>query len=267
MNLFNQYALYYDSYYGFKDYAAECDFVIGLARRYGDAGTRRILDIGCGTGGHAFPLAQMGFDVVGFDLSPVMINQAHRRIESMRSQQDSPSCALPSIVHGDARTYRDGTRYDLCISMFAVMGYLTSNEDFLAGLRTARAHLSEGNLFIFDVWYGPTVLSQRPENRLQEFERGPSRILRVVTPELDPFRQITRVHYRIIEIQGDTVKAQLEETHEMRFFFAQELRLFLELAGFQVVTICPFMGPVEQPKAEDWNICVVARATAGVPAA
>jgi SAM-dependent methyltransferase len=262
MSIFDRYALFYDSYYGFKDYKAECDYVIGLARRFFPGEIRRILDLGCGTGGHAFPLAQMGFDVVGVDLSHAMIDQARSKIMTLRAQGEKPA-ALPDIRQGDVRAYRDGTLYDLCLSMFAVMGYLTSNEDFHAGLRTARAHLPEGGLFIFDVWYGPAVLSQRPEPRLQEFEKGPSKILRVVTPELDPYRQVTRVRYRIIEIEDDTVKAQVEETHEMRFFFAQELKLFLEAAGFEFVAAFPFMGPEREPGLDDWNICVVAKAVGG----
>jgi SAM-dependent methyltransferase len=262
MIIFAKYALFYDSYYGFKDYGAECEYVIGLAHRFCPGEIRRILELGCGTGGHAFPLAHMGFDVVGVDLSHAMIDQARNKATALRARGENPA-TLPDIRHGDARTYRDGTLYDLCLSMFAVMGYLTSNQDFLSGLHTARAHLRPGGLFIFDVWYGPAVLSQRPEPRLQESEKGSSKILRVVTPELDPYRQVTRVRYRIIEIEGDVVKAQAEETHEMRFFFAQELGLFLEAAGFEFVTALPFMGPEREPGLDDWNVCVVARSTGG----
>jgi SAM-dependent methyltransferase len=263
MSIFDQYALYYDSYYGFKDYKAECDYVIGLARRFCPGEIRRILDLGCGTGGHAFPLAQMGFDVVGVDFSQAMICQARDKMGALRARGEGQPFSPPDIRQGDVRTYRDGTLYDLCVSMFAVMGYLTSNHDFLSGLQTARAHLRPGGLFVFDVWYGPAVLSQKPETRLQEFEKGPSKILRVVTPELDPYRQVTRVRYRIIEIEDDTVKAQVEETHDMRFFFAQELKLFLEAVGFEFVGAFPFMGPEKEPGLDDWNICIVARAAGG----
>jgi 2-polyprenyl-3-methyl-5-hydroxy-6-metoxy-1,4-benzoquinol methylase/predicted enzyme related to lactoylglutathione lyase len=42
---------------------------------------RRLLDIGCGAGCNAVPLAQMGWDVLGLDLSEPMLNAATQRAE------------------------------------------------------------------------------------------------------------------------------------------------------------------------------------------
>ncbi|OFW03253.1 MAG: hypothetical protein A3H96_19320 [Acidobacteria bacterium RIFCSPLOWO2_02_FULL_67_36] len=42
------------------------------------AGTVRVLDVGCGLGGLAFAIASDGREVVGIDLSPVMIERARR---------------------------------------------------------------------------------------------------------------------------------------------------------------------------------------------
>jgi SAM-dependent methyltransferase len=39
----------------------------------------RVLDVGCGTGRHAVPIAAMGAEVVGVDLSPAMLEQAAAR--------------------------------------------------------------------------------------------------------------------------------------------------------------------------------------------
>ncbi len=43
----------------------------------------KILDIGCGTGRIALPLASMGFNVVGIDISPSYIEIAKRRAEEL----------------------------------------------------------------------------------------------------------------------------------------------------------------------------------------
>ena len=40
---------------------------------------RRLLDAGCGYGRIAIPLAQRGFDIVGVDISPSMLGEAHYR--------------------------------------------------------------------------------------------------------------------------------------------------------------------------------------------
>ncbi len=41
----------------------------------------RALDIGCGTGRNAIPLAKLGFDVVGIDIAPTAIEMAERNAE------------------------------------------------------------------------------------------------------------------------------------------------------------------------------------------
>jgi SAM-dependent methyltransferase len=260
VKVFNKYSSFYDTVYKDKDYEKEASYVLDLARLYGKTDVRRILDMGCGTASHAVPLARRGFDVVGFDISDAMVDRAREKIATAEEMAGTQHFSEPVIRTGDIRTYRDGTVYDLCISMFAVMGYLTTNEDFVAGLRTARSHLTLGGLFIFDAWFGPAVLTQRPERRSQEFQKGDATIIRLVTPELDFCRQVTRVHYRILEIQGDTVLTDMEEIHEMRYFFTQELKLALAVAGFELVAVRPFLENDRELTMDDWNVCVVAQA-------
>src|SRR5207248_11417549 len=65
-----QYAEAYDTLYRDKDYSAECDAIEHVFRLYGIGPVRRVLDLGCGTGGHAVPLAERGYEVVGVDRSP-----------------------------------------------------------------------------------------------------------------------------------------------------------------------------------------------------
>ncbi len=258
VNIFDKYANFYDAYYVFKDYKKEVEFVLSLAKKYGvKKNIKTILDIGCGTGGHLIPLAKAGLKVSGFDFSETMVKKA---IEKIKKESHGTMLHTPVVTVGDARSYHDGKKYNLVISMFAVMGYLTSNEDFLAGLKTARAHLNRNRLFIFDVWFGPTVLVEKPETRIQEFEKNSIRTIRMVTPKLEPLRQVVSVHYNILQIDGEKVVAEVDEIHEMRFFFIQELKFFLENAGFDMVKVCPFMDASREPAVRDWNISVVAKA-------
>ena len=160
MKVFDKYADFYDSLYKDKDYDNEVNFILDLAKQ-NSTPPRTVLDIGCGTGGHLIPFAKKGLKVTGFDLSEAMINQARKKIKN--------SNIKAKVKVDDARTYRDGKKYELVVAMFAVIGYLISNENFLAGLKTAMIHLSENGFFIFDVWFGPAVLHQMPETRIQEF--------------------------------------------------------------------------------------------------
>ncbi len=51
-----QYANAYDSLYQDKDYEKECDFIEAIFEK-NKRNPRTILDLGCGTGGHAIVLA------------------------------------------------------------------------------------------------------------------------------------------------------------------------------------------------------------------
>src|SRR4029077_11778373 len=74
------YSLAYDALYRDKDYVSECDFVEAAIRRHGSGGDhRKVLDLGCGTGGHSIELARRGYTVRGVDLSPHMLSVARAK--------------------------------------------------------------------------------------------------------------------------------------------------------------------------------------------
>lgn len=253
MKLFEKYADFYDSYYRNKDYNAEVNFVLDLANQNSTPPHRTILDMGCGTGGHLIPFAKKGLKVTGFDLSEAMIYKAKEKI--------TKADIKAKVQVDDARTYRDGKKYNLVVSMFAVMGYLTSNEDFLAGLKTAMIHLNGDGIFIFDVWFGPAVLHQMPETRIQKFEKDGLQTLRLVRPELDVIKQIVTINYEILEFKDERTVEVVNESHKMRYFFIQELKFLLENAGLKLIKVCPFMDSSRQPTIDDWNISIVAKKT------
>lgn len=254
MTIFREYASFYDLYYEKKDYEKEVDFVLALAKRYGVGNPGSVLDIGCGTGNHVIPFSRRGHDVRGIDLSENMIAIARGKIAA------AGVGARAQVEIGNATTYRGNRKYDLVTSMFAVMGYLGSNEDFMAGLRTARAHLDPGGVFIFDAWFGPAVLHAQPETRIQEFAKDGKKILRLVRPQLDVVHQWVSVDYRILVFEKGACSGEIRETHRMRYFFAQELKFFLEAAGFELLEICPFLEAGAAVSLETWNIAVAARA-------
>jgi SAM-dependent methyltransferase len=251
MITYEKYADFYDSYYSHKDYNKEVNFVLELFKKHSNKTPKNILDLGCGTGGHLVPLAKRGFNVTGFDLSKNMINQANEKINKENVKAE--------LKIDDIRTYRDGMKYDLVLSMFAVMGYLTSNDDLLAGLKTAKIHLKNNGYFIFDVWFGPAVLNNMPETRIQEFEKDGLCTIRIVRPELDVVQQIVKVNYDILQIENNKIVEFVKESHKMRYFFIQELELFFNLAGLEFAGICPFMSPNEIPNIDDWNITVITK--------
>ncbi len=243
----------YAHLYADKDYEAECDVVERMLRRYRAGRTTSLLDLGCGIGGHALPLASRGYRVTGSDVAPDMLSEARRRAEESGVQVE--------LVEGDLRRLELGRRFDAVLMLFAVLGYQTDNDDVLAALRTARCHLDDGGLLLFDVWYGPAVLTQRPETRTKRVSAdGGASLVRTSSSELDVRRSVSTVTFHVERVErGRTVEA-FDEVHAMRYFFATELELMLDLAGLALVHLSAFPDIDRVADESTWQVLAVARA-------
>ena len=66
MEIFQDYAYYYNSFYKDKDYKKEARTVETLMNR--DRDVSSVLNLGCGTGRHDIELAKMGYAMTGIDV-------------------------------------------------------------------------------------------------------------------------------------------------------------------------------------------------------
>ena len=244
------YAAAYDALYEDKDYDAECDLLERVFEHYAQRDVRRVLDLGCGTGGHALRLAQRGYDVVGVDRSADMLRRA-----SVNGERQA------RFVQGDVTSVDLGERFDAALMMFAVLGYQVDNAAAQAALSTARRHLDAGGLLFCDVWYGPAVLAQRPSERVRVIEAADGgQVIRVASSELDTLHDMCTVRYRLWHIANGAVRGDIQEQHPMRYFFAPELELLLAQANFELVHLGAFPQLDEAPSESTWNVALVARA-------
>ena len=255
MTVFAQaYSSQYDHLYATKDYRSECDLVEAAVKRYATKPPRTLLDIGCGTGSHSIELAQRGYQVTGVDLSQSMLDEAARKSSAI------PIERWPVWQKGDARDFDTGRTFELGIMMFAVIGYLTTNDDVLKGLHNIRRQLEPGSLFVCDFWYGPTVLSVRPTDRVRVIETATGRVIRSASTTLDIVQHTAAVSFKLWTLQGDRLVGETNETHHLRYFFPQEFSLLLECAGFKLQAMSAFPS-IDQPLGDGtWNALVVARA-------
>jgi SAM-dependent methyltransferase len=243
-----EYAAAYDLLYQDKDYLAEVELIERVFGLYGQRAVRRVLDLGCGTGGHAVPLAERGYQVVGVDRSPEMLRRAAERGSSARFHL------------GEIAGLNLGETFDAVLLMFAVLGYQVGNADVQAALATARRHLAPTGLVFADAWYGPAVLAQRPSERVKVVDTPGGQVIRVATSELDSRHNLCMVRYHLWRIQDGCVSAETREQHPVRYFFAPELELFLATAGFELVRLGAFPAFEIEPSDATWNAAFVARA-------
>ncbi len=244
------YAGAYDALYQDKDYEKECDYLEALFKKY-DRRPGTVLDLGCGTGGHALILARRGYKVTGLDRSTAMLDIARRKARDAKLEIE--------YIEGDIGGIWPDKKYDTVISMFAVMGYQTSNAALAAACKAARHCLAPGGMFLFDCWNGHAVIGDRPKPRVKEISSGgDERIIRFTLPEVDVLNHVVGVNFRVWRIKGNELR-ETAEAHRMRFLFPLEIRYYLEVAGFHEIDFYPFLESNRQLSEVDWNMMVVGR--------
>jgi SAM-dependent methyltransferase len=245
MSVFGSYSRYYNLLYQDKDYAGEASYIRSLIRQH-HPNAHSLLDLGCGTGRHVLLLAEDGLRVAGIDRSPEMLAAARAQLSEAApatAARRSASGAEPEFFQGDVRTVRIDRKFDVVVSLFHVMSYQTTNDDLKAAFSTAAAHLSPGGLFIFDCWYGPAVLTDRPVVRIRRLEDEHVSVTRLAEPVLHPDTNTVDVNYTVlIKDKLSGALDELRETHTMRYLFSPEVEMLLAASGLQLKESVAFMS-------------------------
>jgi SAM-dependent methyltransferase len=254
MNFLKSYAQYFNLLYQDKDYSNDANFIAQIVQTYlPDA--RSILDLGCGTGAHSYLLAEQGFEVYGIDSSADMIHQANQRL----AEGSLDLSNRLAFAQGDLRSLKLDRSYDAVISIFHVMSYQTTNDDLLAAFASAKKHLNSGGVFIFDFWYGPAVLSDRPTPRLKRLENEQIEAIRFAEPKHYPNENLVDVRYQMfIKDKEQQTLEEFAESHPMRYLFKPEIELMLSISQMKLVD-CREWSSQREPGFETWSVYCVAK--------
>ena len=243
MNVFGDYSSYYNLLYKNKDYSKEVEYISHLIKKFSPY-AKTILDLGCGTGRHDELFAKRGYSVCGIDLSEKMLEEANKLAEKEKL----------SFVKGDIRNIELNRTFDVVVSLFHVISYQSTNEDLINTFETAHKHLNNGGVFIFDCWYGPAVLSDRPTVRVKRLEEKSIELLRVAEPIIYPNENLVDVNYEIIVKDKHKGSCEvLNETHTMRYLFKPEIEIFMRNAGFSLIRCEEWMSGNE-PGFNTWAV-------------
>ena len=249
MTVFKKYAEYYDLLYQDKDYASEAHYVTGLIECLRPEAAS-ILDLGCGTGNHDLIFAENGYKVTGVDRS-------EESIEKARTKYGRKSSLNLSFSTGLIESLRMEERFDVVVSLFHVMSYLTTDGALQSAFDTARYHLKPGGVFIFDCWYGPGVLTDPPSVRVKRVGNDVNEVIRIAEPDMRPNENIVTVNYQVLVLDKASGKImEVTESHPMRYWFKPEVKRMLETAGFELVDCMEWMTG-RRPGDDTWNVCFI----------
>lgn len=248
------YSHYYDIFYEKKEYEEEVHNLEKLIKSY-LPNSNTILDLGCGSGRHAIIFAEKGYTVDGLDLSPNMLELAKIRKNSLpKKARDNIEFKL-----GDARNFNFDKKYDVILALFHVTSYLTTNDDILNMFKCVDRHLAPGGIFIFDYWYGPAVLTEKPTVKVKRLESDQFKVVRIAEPDLKTNVSLVDVHYEIfVKNKKSNEHSQFNEIHSMRYFFLNEINFLLEQSGLRILNSVELITG-KPPGLDTWGICSIAK--------
>ena len=245
-----QYASFYDTWYQDKNYSLETETVLNIFNTH-NKNFKNILDLGCGTGKHAYHFANKGYHVTGIDRSAPMIEIAQKNNNQFQDNVD--------FIISDISNFNLNKKFDCAFSLFAVVSYLITNEQLNYFFKSVHNHLNDNGLFLFDFWFGPAVLNQKPDKRTKETKTNDLIVKRHAKPTLNLLKQTIDIEFAIEEENSSGMKNTWYENHSMRFFFPQEIELLLHYNGFDIIKFSNFPNTTEEISLDSWDVSILAR--------
>jgi SAM-dependent methyltransferase len=217
----------------------------------------RLLDVPCGIGRVAIPLARLGFEVAGVDLSPRLVAVAAKKAGDLRLQ---PGRARFTV--GDMRdlgsAFPEGS-FDAVVNVFTSIGY-GSEEDDLKFFRSARALTRRGGFFLVSGLRNRDYVARNPSQNI--YEESP-RVLVLDRYSFDSSRSRERGVWRFYLKRGGKrgeLRFAGEFPIDIRVYSPHELVSRLEATGWEVEGTFESLVTRSPPRAESPAYAVAARA-------
>ena len=209
---------------GFDD-----DFALYLELAEG----RDVLELGCGTGRIAVPLAEAGVRVTGVDLSPAMLRIARDRAEGLPLR----------LIEDDMRTLDLGERFGGVFVPLGGLQHMATAREVAAALATVGRHLARDGQALVDVeaphpddWLpGPRPLLQHWTRELAPEPGSPGGVVtKLVAVEGRPVEALRDVTYHFDVQPPEGPLQRVTQQFALRVITAGELELAARLAGLRV---------------------------------
>jgi SAM-dependent methyltransferase len=201
-------------------FSEAADQVPRIVERLGlDGG--QVLDLGCGPGRHALPLARAGLSVTAVDTSAYLLG-------GLQTRADIEGVVVEA-VQADMRVFERPSAFDAVFVMWTSFGYFEDEADHGRVLDRIRASLKPGGRLVLDLVGLETLIRDLQPVHCTEYDDGSLLIERPVLTDCG-----TRLDNEWLLIQGDRVHRR---AWSHRVWSAGELRCLLEAHGLEVVAM------------------------------
>ena len=241
------YANSYDQIHANKNYTEETSRLVRfIDKNYSERDLVKILDFGCGTGGHLQSLAKTGRELSGFDISVDMLDIAKQKTTGINFTDN-----LEDL----------DSDFDLVYSLFDVINYQVSNDNLKIFLNGVSSRLRPGGYFICDGWNLDGVRLDPPKVTSRDFMVQEEKITRRVQPSFEDNFRVSNLIIDLIK-EGES-EPFLTEDHHIRAYSPSELADFLHEAGFEDFSFMDGKVWEENLRDDSWRFVLFAKKTVG----
>jgi len=209
-----------------------------------------VLELACGTGRVAIPIAQAGVPIVGLDSSAKLLTIARAKARRLGLPKERLS-----FIRGDMRSFALSRQSSLVIIPFRSFQLLLSVADQQQALARIKEHLAPGGRVVIDLFV-PDMERMLRDPGLRVFGReavDPAtghRLLIGDQNSYDTFNQVITAR-NIVEELGQTgeLVRTVHVDYQLRYLYRFEMQHLLESAGYQVLDV--YGGFDREPLDED----------------
>jgi len=206
--------------FGDDQFSEAADQVPALLARIG-LKQGAVLDLGCGPGRHALPLARAGLEVTAMDTSEHLLDELRRRAGDEKLDID--------IRCEDMRDFSDLGPFDAVFVMWTSFGYFEAESDHGRVLDNVVDSLGSGGVLVLDLLGLETLCRTLEPVHLTEHADGSLLIERPVLVDHN-----TRLENEWILVQGERADRAM---FSHRVWSAGEIARLVESAGLELEAI------------------------------
>ena len=242
--MYTDFAAVYDRLMDDVPYAEWARYYAGLLELFSVPKNARCVECACGTGGLTIPLARLGYQMTGMDLSAEMLNRAQQKARAQ-------GFSIP-FIRMDMRRLTVQRRVDAVLATCDGVNYLTTAEDVRLFFRRAYEALRPGGVLVFDV-STPYKLGQTLSDRM--ITASEDDLVYVWQGDFHKSKRLFDIHLDVFIKNEAGLYTRVQESQTQRAHSAEELMGWLAEAGFIGVRLFGdrTMTPPD-PEALRWHL-------------
>jgi len=185
-----------------------------------------VLDLCCGQGRHALPLAERGCMVIGLDSSRFLLDEALKEVKRRQ-------LIRMKLIEADMRAIPLQNVCDAVINIYTSFGFF-GNADNITVLSNIASALKPGGKLLLDYW-NPYSVAQLDGTRNWWWINDD--LLVLAEAQYDAVSGVLYDYRTVINLRRDEENSIRKFVNRVRFYFPTELEEKLKAVGFRILDL------------------------------